>query len=269
MNHSSVRPSLPGLHLFKFPPSPEPETVPVPPSWAPLAPLFSISDSTYQSALSITLPLTFAAIYASAVIAITHLNKQRAHKPWAISKTRPFFAIVVAHNLLLTVFSAWVFYGVNRAVGRSFVSPFGAGGLAGTVDSLCKLHGSPGLGNAVVFNTTSVAWTSVRNMRSTFKGFTGTPKGTDTGRIWNEGLAFYGWLFYISKYYEVVDTLIILAKGKESSLLQTYHHAGAILCMWAGIRWMSPPIWSFVAVNSFIHTLMVSGTLSLDLPSEA
>ena len=77
-------------------------------------------------------------------------------------------------------------------------------------------------------------------------------------RIWNEGLAFYGWLFYLSKFYEVVDTLIILAKGRKSSLLQTYHHAGAMLCMWAGIRYMSPPIWMFVLVNSGIHAIMVS-----------
>jgi hypothetical protein len=84
------------------------------------------------------------------------------------------------------------------------------------------------------------------------------PETTDAGRIWNEGLAFYGWFFYISKFYEVVDTMIILAKGKKSSLLQTYHHAGAMLCMWAGIRYMSPPIWMFVLVNSGIHAIMVS-----------
>jgi hypothetical protein len=76
--------------------------------------------------------------------------------------------------------------------------------------------------------------------------------------MWNEGLAFYGWLFYLSKFYEVVDTLIILAKGKYSSTLQTYHHAGAMMCMWAGMHYMSVPIWIFVFFNSFIHALMVS-----------
>ena len=84
------------------------------------------------------------------------------------------------------------------------------------------------------------------------------PDSTDVGRIWNEGLAFYGWLFYISKFYEMVDTAIILTKGKKSSVLQTFHHAGAMLCMWAGIRYMSPPIWMFVCINSFLHTIMVS-----------
>ena len=76
--------------------------------------------------------------------------------------------------------------------------------------------------------------------------------------MWNEGLAYYGWIFYLSKFYEVLDTFIILAKGKLSSTLQTYHHAGAMLCMWAGMRYMSAPIWQFVLINSFIHSLMVS-----------
>jgi hypothetical protein len=88
-------------------------------------------------------------------------------------------------------------------------------------------------------------------------GYDGNPDPTDAGRLWNEGLAFWGWMFYISKFYEVLDTLIILAKGKRSATLQTYHHSGAMLCMWAGIRYMSPPIWMFVFVNSFIHGLMV------------
>jgi hypothetical protein len=53
-----------------------------------------------------------------------------------------------------------------------------------------------------------------------------------------------------------VDTAVILAKGKQASFLQYYHHAGALLCMWAGVRYMSPPFWSSVTFNSGVHTLM-------------
>jgi hypothetical protein len=70
------------------------------------------------------------------------------------------------------------------------------------------------------------------------------------------GLALYGWMFYVSKFYEVVDTAIIV-KGKRSSTLQTYHHAGARLGMWSGISYMSPPIWLWVEYNSGIHAMMV------------
>jgi hypothetical protein len=128
-------------------------------------------------------------------------------------------------------------------------------GLAGFADSLCKIHGPRGLGNAITYNTSTSAWGS--NSAPVLLTSAGTPDNTDVGRLWNEGLAFYGWFFYLSKFYEVLDTLIILVKGKRSSTLQTYHHAGAMFCMWAGIRYMAPPIWLFVFLNSAIHALMV------------
>ncbi|KAI8813367.1 GNS1/SUR4 family-domain-containing protein [Cladochytrium replicatum] len=63
----------------------------------------------------------------------------------------------------------------------------------------------------------------------------------------------WSWLFYLSKYYEIMDTVILLVKGKRASLLQSYHHAGAIISMCLG---RETAIWIFVVFNSFIHTLM-------------
>lgn len=123
------------------------------------------------------------------------------------------------------------------------------------IDALCKINGPRGLGDAITYDTATSSWT-VKN-KLIHLGEDNLPDPTDVGRLWNEGLAFWGWWFYISKFYEVLDTFIILAKGKRSPTLQKYHHAGAMLCMWAGIRYMSPPIWMFVLVNSGIHTLMV------------
>jgi hypothetical protein len=54
------------------------------------------------------------------------------------------------------------------------------------------------------------------------------------GSFWFSGLGYWAWLFYLSKYYEVIDTLILLLKGRKPSFLQSYHHAGAILAMWVG-----------------------------------
>lgn len=45
-------------------------------------------------------------------------------------------------------------------------------------------------------------------------------------------------------------------KGRRSSLLQTYHHSGAMITMWAGIRFQAQPIWMFVTFNSLIHSIM-------------
>lgn len=142
-----------------------------------------------------------------------------------------------------------------NAFARSWPGFDAEGGATAIVDALCKINGPRGVGNAVSYNPSSHEW-SVTNQA--IKLFGGNPDSSDVGRIWNEGLAFYGWLFYLSKFYEVFDTLIILAKGKKSSFLQTYHHAGAMICMWAGIRYMSPPVWMFVLANSLVHALMVS-----------
>ena len=162
------------------------------------------------------------------------------------------------------MYSAWTCWGMYGALSRSFVSPFGPSGIAGSLDSMCRMSGPGGYGNGVVYNEVTKTWDAYSP--SVALSSDGKPLSTDAGRLWNEGLAFYGWIFYLSKFYEVLDTLIILAKGKFSSTLQTYHHAGAMMCMWSGMRYMSPPIWIFCFVNSGIHAMMVSSNpmLSID-----
>ncbi|KAG0257225.1 hypothetical protein BG011_004078 [Mortierella polycephala] len=75
------------------------------------------------------------------------------------------------------------------------------------------------------------------------------------GTFWDT-LGYYSYYFYLSKYYEIVDTIIILLKGRRSSLLQTYHHAGAIITMYMGYNYRAHPIWIFTTFNSFVHTIM-------------
>jgi hypothetical protein len=77
------------------------------------------------------------------------------------------------------------------------------------------------------------------------------------GNLWDQGLAYIAWIFYLSKFYEVVDTMIILLRGKKSSTLQTYHHAGVMICGWAALRYKSPTILVGIFLNSLVHTLMV------------
>ena len=234
-------------------------TLPPPVSGSTIsAPFFTISPSVYTAVLDVRVPITIAVIYASVVTLLNAYNKSRGNRPWRISTTTAFLSFVVAHNVFLAAYSAWTFIGMLKALSRSAEHPGGPGGFAGSIDSLCKIQGPRGLGNAVRYNPASSSWISPS---SSVPLANGGPDSTDLGRLWNEGLAFYGWFFYLSKFYEVLDTFIILAKGKRSSTLQTYHHAGAMLCMWAGIRYMSPPIWLFVFLNSAIHFVMVSKLL--------
>lgn len=69
-------------------------------------------------------------------------------------------------------------------------------------------------------------------------------------------LHFWIWIFYISKIYEIMDSFILHWNKKQTSFLQMYHHAGAIICCWMLTTCGSHLPWIFVVLNSFIHTLM-------------
>jgi len=251
----SVYPTHPPSSIWKFTNLVDNPPVLSPPvSDRSFARPFSINADLYNDMLHVAWPIIISVIYAGTVHYVNRLNKERDHKPWAFSKSLGFYIFVVTHNILLALYSGWTFLGMFNAIRKSWPGWNGEYGLAGAADALCKLHGPRGLGSAATYNETAGSW-GFTDMAMNLAG--GNPDSTDVGRIWNEGLAFYGWLFYISKFYEVVDTAIVLAKGKRSSFLQTYHHTGAMFCLWAGIRYMSPPIWMFTFVNSGIHTMMV------------
>ena len=248
--------TTPPLSLItNFPHPSEPEAL-LPPRFdeRTLAHPFNINPTLYNNLLHVSVPTTFAIVYACTVTVLNRVNRQRGHKPWAISRSNIFYAFVVLHNIALAAFSLWACLGMVNGVRRTLPESPGEGKWAEVADALCKMNGPRGLGSAATFNITTGSWGFVDH---TMKLLNGEPDPTDVGRLWNEGLAYYGWLFYVSKFYEVVDTFIILSKGKTSSVLQTYHHAGAMMCMWSGIRYMSPPIWMFVAINSAIHVMMV------------
>ena len=249
----SVHPTLPPSSLFSSL-SNNPPALSPPTSDHTLAHPFTINPDVYNAMLHVGWPIIISVVYTATVRYLNRINKQRDYQPWPFSKSLTFYVSVLAHNVILALYSGWTFAGMFNAIRRSWPGWNGDYGLAGAADALCKLHGPRGPGSAATYDTRTGSWgISDISMRL----FGGAPDSTDVGRLWNEGLAFYGWLFYISKFYEVIDTMIILSKGKESSLLQTYHHAGAMFAMWAGIRYMSPPIWMFTFINSGLHTLMV------------
>jgi hypothetical protein len=86
-----------------------------------------------------------------------------------------------------------------------------------------------------------------------------------------EGLHRYIVLFYYSKFYEVIDSAILVLKGKRVSNLQVYHHSGAMLTMWSGAAYSASPIWIFASWNGFVHTWMyffyAASSLKLYIPA--
>lgn len=77
-----------------------------------------------------------------------------------------------------------------------------------------------------------------------------------TNGLWQAGLQYWGFLFYLSKYWELVDTALLIVKGKQPSFLQVYHHAVTIVCSYALQASHSPMTFVFVGLNSIIHTIM-------------
>lgn len=250
----SVRVGLPPASLFRLPPHRAPDALPPPqlaePTWYQP---FNISASVYGKALDWRVPIAIASVYATTVVLLNRVNARRGFKPYAFSKTKAFKFFVIVHNVFLAIYSTWTFVGMLRAFRASWPRQDEPHGLTAVVDTMCRFNGPHGYGNAAMYNPETLQWTNANPALLA----EGAAPSDESGRMWNEGLAYLGWLFYLSKFYEVLDTAIILAKGKKSSTLQTYHHAGAMMCMWSGIRYMASPIWIFTQVNSGIHALMV------------
>lgn len=97
-------------------------------------------------------------------------------------------------------------------------------------------------------------WSFVINSYST-RGFLSTYCDHDL-TMWHSGMDVVYWLFYLSKVWEFVDTAILIIKQKPVSMLQFYHHCGALLTMWGLVVSRASSIVVFVSLNSVIHTIM-------------
>lgn len=222
--------SRPAAHVFKWPIGLDVPNGP---------PDGTLLAQHFRFFMDVRVPLAIAGSYAILVHIANHFRRHN-NKPLAFTSTRLFKALVILHNVGLCIYSAWTCVGMTSAIARTvahlatFASP-----LADT--AIGDILGADSAAAAAASGTGGGFWRALCDLND---------------GVWERGLSYYGYFFYLSKFYEVFDTVIILAKGRQSSLLQTYHHAGAMLSMWAGIRFASPPIWIFVVFNSLIHTIM-------------
>ncbi|KAJ2808120.1 hypothetical protein H4R20_001002 [Coemansia guatemalensis] len=131
---------------------------------------------------------------------------KKAHKKSVLA---PMTMIVLVHNTVLAVYSAWAFWGVFPAFVRKIVTE-------GWHDGLCDID----------------------------------------GMLWNTVLFKHVYLFYISKFYELLDTAIIIAKGRKASFLQIYHHAGIIVIMFLANYYSSAAGIFMVWENAGVYTIM-------------
>ena len=69
-------------------------------------------------------------------------------------------------------------------------------------------------------------------------------------------LFFWCYVFYLSKYYDFVDTLLLVLRKKELGFLHMYHHASLpLLCVLTMNNWRLP-CWTGAIINSGVHVIM-------------
>ena len=89
--------------------------------------------------------------------------------------------------------------------------------------------------------------------------------------LYNDGIVFQSnyyfqnpcfdtviYLFYVSKYYEFIDTFLLYLNGKSPIFLQKYHHIGAVICWHFCYVYKVEGIWIATTLNSFVHMIMYS-----------
>ncbi|KAJ1030466.1 hypothetical protein NDA16_001375 [Ustilago loliicola] len=177
-----------------------------------------VADWAFELSLSPWVPLLTGVVYLFATHATNHRFRPGKPKPADLVKqSYGLSQTVLGHNILLAAYSGWTFFHAFTRIVSYLFNGAAAGGVAGITNAYC---------------TVPIADASFA------------------------GLGIYVWLFYISKYYEIIDSVILILKGKPVSNLQSYHHAGAILCMWAAYRYSAPAVFIFLLFNSLVHTLM-------------
>jgi len=129
-------------------------------------------------------------------------------------------------------------------------------GISGKSESFIHAVAAHNLGLALFSGYVFVnSWPIVLSHYSKF-GFEAIYCDND-GFLWSEaGIGGWAVIFYVSKYYEFVDTWILVLKGKKPSFLQTYHHIGIVMTMWGAVSSFSSWVLVVVLLNSGIHTIM-------------
>lgn len=83
--------------------------------------------------------------------------------------------------------------------------------------------------------------------------------GTGAGGGGDPALAavrYWLYLFYVSKYWELGDTFVLLARGKPLTLLHVWHHMSVMVETWAWLQFDMTLGAVGMAVNAGVHVLM-------------
>jgi elongation of very long chain fatty acids protein 6 len=69
-------------------------------------------------------------------------------------------------------------------------------------------------------------------------------------------ICFWGYLFILSKFVELFDTVWMILNGKPVELLHWWHHVSVLLFTWYASVWQTSVGWCFSSMNALVHTFM-------------
>jgi hypothetical protein len=72
----------------------------------------------------------------------------------------------------------------------------------------------------------------------------------------NRTILFWCTVFAYSKYFELIDTVLLIIKKKQVNFLHWWHHFTVLLYTWYCIAFFNGSGSVFAMVNSFVHTIM-------------
>ena len=98
--------------------------------------------------------------------------------------------------------------------------------------------------------------------RATF--FFCEPRGT----LPNGPLYYWSYIYYLSKYYELLDTVLQLLKGRPPPhfFLHVYHHAVVLQMCWLWLEYSQSLQWGGLLFNTAVHVVMYYCTRAPAVP---
>lgn len=69
-------------------------------------------------------------------------------------------------------------------------------------------------------------------------------------------LYFWLYVFYLSKFYELFDTVFIVLRKAPLRFLHFYHHSMTFFLCWVCLEYAIPVQWIATCLNAFVHIPM-------------
>jgi hypothetical protein len=72
----------------------------------------------------------------------------------------------------------------------------------------------------------------------------------------NQSLLFWCYIFYLSKYYELLDTMFLILRKRKLTILHVWHHFSVLYLCWFSQNERMMFAWISAILNCFVHIIM-------------